>query len=527
MVSHEFAGRAIRSVGKRQPRSLSARGLVVLLALAGAALKPAGSAAMASTEQNAKEPPSKRVLIVTGQDYPGHKWRETAPVLAEGLAKDARLRVEVVEAPAFLASPELDEYDAVVLHFMDWEQPDPGPEARANLKRFVEGGKGLFLVHFACGAFQEWPEFRDLAGRAWDPKMRAHDPHGEFRVEITDTEHPITEGLGAFDTVDELYTCLTGDRPVDLLAVARSKVDGKDYPMAFSFAYGKGRVFHSPLGHDVVAIGNERVAELFRRGCAWAAGLPPVPEGPAGMGAARGKKVVFIAGTPSHGTGEHEWDQDAKLLKQCLDTSPNAGDIRTEVHFEGWPDDAGALDDADAIVMLSDGLGGHPLANPERSERVRALMRRGCGLACIHYAVAAPADKQAEFLEWIGGYWEMGYSENPINTVKVFPASPEHPICKGWQAFTIKDEFYYRIRFGENDARVAPVMAAMLPKDDPQRETLAWAVERADGGRGFGFTGGHFHDNWSVEPFRTMVLNAILWAAKAPVPDGGVQSTVE
>jgi len=224
-------------------------------------------------ETTDKKPLDKRVFLVTGQDYPGHKWKETAPVLAELLRKDSRLRVTVTEDPKTLASPDLGQYDAIVLHFMNWEQPDPGPEARANLKRFVEGGKGLMLVHFACGAFQEWPEFRELAGRVWDPKLRGHDPFGTFRVDIVDKTHPVTKGMEAFDTTDELYTCLVGDRAVEMLATAKSKVDGKDYPMAFVFTSGKGRVFHSPLGHDVGAFTNQHVAELMRRGCAWAAGL--------------------------------------------------------------------------------------------------------------------------------------------------------------------------------------------------------------------------------------------------------------
>jgi len=217
----------------------------------------------------------KHVLIVTGQDYPGHKWQETAPVLAKALSEDARLKVTVTEDPKKLAASELQQYDAVVLHFMNWEQPDPGPEARENLKRFVESGKGLVLVHFACGAFQDWPEFRNLAGRSYDPKLPPHDPFGTFHVEIVNKEHPITKGMHGFDTTDELYTCLAGDRPIDVLATAKSKVDGKDYPMAFSFTYGKGRVFHSPLGHDAAALANPAVGELFRRGCAWVAGLHP------------------------------------------------------------------------------------------------------------------------------------------------------------------------------------------------------------------------------------------------------------
>jgi len=218
------------------------------------------------------------VLIVTGIDHPAHNWRQTAPVLAEMLRKDKRLEVRIVEDPHFLDSSALQRYDVVVLHFMDWEEPAPGQKARANLQKCVKDGKGFFVVHFGCGAFQDWPEFRNLAGRVWDPKARAHDPRGPFRVNITDVSHPITKGLKSFETEDELYTCLTGDRPVDMLATARSKVDGKNYPMAFAFNYGKGRVFHSALGHDAKAISNPGAAELFRRGCAWAAGMPPVLE---------------------------------------------------------------------------------------------------------------------------------------------------------------------------------------------------------------------------------------------------------
>jgi len=222
--------------------------------------------------------PSKRVVIITGQDYPGHPWKLTSPVLAEILRKDPRLEVDVVDQPAFLASPKLAEYDTIVLHFMDWEQPDPGPVARKNLQDLVQSGKGLVLVHFACGAFQDWPEFATLAGRAWDPTLRGHDPHGKFQVDIVDTAHPITRGMAPFDTVDELYTCLAGDRPIHLLATARSKVDKKNYPMAFILNEGKGRVFHCPLGHDVQAFQAEGVGELFRRGCAWTAFLEPTPK---------------------------------------------------------------------------------------------------------------------------------------------------------------------------------------------------------------------------------------------------------
>jgi len=223
------------------------------------------------------EAQTRKVLIVTGIDHPAHDWSKTKVALDKVLKADERFQVELVEDPNRLADPELQAFDVVVIHFMSWQKPPPGQQARENLQEFVNNGKGLFVLHFGCGAFRDWPEFRNLAGRTWDPKLRAHDPRGPFRVEIVDQKHPITRGLESFETEDELYTCLAGDRPIHLLATARSKVDGKDYPMAFVFEYGKGRVFHCALGHDVKAIENPPAAELLRRGCAWAAGLTPVP----------------------------------------------------------------------------------------------------------------------------------------------------------------------------------------------------------------------------------------------------------
>lgn len=215
------------------------------------------------------------VLIVTGIDYPGHPWKLTAPVLGEAIGADERLDVTITEKPGDLANEDLSEYDVIVLHFMDWEVPDPGPAARANLKRVIARGTGMVMVHFACGAFQEWGEFVELAGRVWDPNLRGHDPHGKFTVKITEPEHPVMKGISDFETVDELYTCLTGDTPIKILAEARSKVDGKDYPMAFVLEYGKGRVMHSVLGHDVRAFESPEVKRLFRNACAWGAGLEP------------------------------------------------------------------------------------------------------------------------------------------------------------------------------------------------------------------------------------------------------------
>ncbi|MCB1128298.1 MAG: ThuA domain-containing protein [Verrucomicrobiae bacterium] len=272
-------------------------GLVRLLAGLAALLLPATNTPAAEPPSASAEAPAlpvtvpidlpapaagTAVLIVTGIDYPGHPWRETAPVLQAELEKDPRLHVRVAADPSVLGSPRLHDWDVIILHFMDWEIPGPGPAARENLQRAVAGGRGLMLTHFACGAWDgnEWPEFVRLAGRVWfgPDGGRQHDPRGKFTVEIANPDHPITRGMKSFETDDELYTCLTGDTPIQVVAQARSKVGQKYYPMAFTAEYGKGRTFHTVLGHDAHAYtNNPGVGELMRRGCAWAAGLPPLP----------------------------------------------------------------------------------------------------------------------------------------------------------------------------------------------------------------------------------------------------------
>jgi len=218
-----------------------------------------------------------RVLLVTGQDHPAHRWIETAPVLRQILEADGRLEVRITEDPHHLAAPTLDRYRLVLLHFMNWEQPGPGPAARENLRRFVERGGGLAGLHFACGAWHgEWPGFVELLGRIWHgpgPDKPQHDPRGPFLVRIADRAHPVTHGISDFVTDDELYTCLEGTLPIRILAEATSRIDGRAHPIAWVRTYGQGRVFFTTLGHDPKALTNAAVPRLLRQGCYWAAGL--------------------------------------------------------------------------------------------------------------------------------------------------------------------------------------------------------------------------------------------------------------
>lgn len=224
-----------------------------------------------SNISTAQKPTSIRVLIVTGMDIEAHDWRKTTEAITEELEKDARMKVDTLSDIYALSSYNLSPYDVVYLNFNNWKKPDPDKKAQRNLEQFVAKGGGLVVAHFASGSFESWPDYVKLAGRVWD-RVNTHDPRGPFRVEITDTSHPITKGMDSFDTDDELYICLTGEEPVHVLAQAKSVVTGKYHPMAFIHKYKKGRTFHIALGHDAKAIHIPGTAELIRRGVVWAAG---------------------------------------------------------------------------------------------------------------------------------------------------------------------------------------------------------------------------------------------------------------
>jgi len=238
-------------------------------------------------------------------------------------------------------------------------------------------------------------------------------------------------------------------------------------------------------------------------------------------------KIVLIAGRPSHGPGEHEFNAGTKLLVKCLGEVPGVDPVFVA---GGWPEDDHVFDDAKSVVFFMDGGGSHPMIQKHRLETMRKLMNQGVGLVCLHYAVEFPKGKAGDqLLDWLGGYYETGYSDNPHNTADVVPKE-DHPITRGVKPFRANDEWYYKIRFRPDDPRVTPILVAKsLVGHDKKTYTdqvVGWATERQDGGRAFGFTGAHFHENWGIPEFRTLVLNAILWSAKVEVPSSGVKCDV-
>ncbi|MCX7872001.1 MAG: ThuA domain-containing protein [Verrucomicrobiae bacterium] len=254
------------------------------------------------------------------------------------------------------------------------------------------------------------------------------------------------------------------------------------------------------------------------------------------------KKLIIIAGKPSHPPGMHEFRAGALLLQKCLQNVPG---LTTLVYSNGWPQEANAFDGADGIVIYSDGGGGHPAIQGDRLKVLQEFARKGVGIGMMHYACETPANKGGnEFLEWIGGFYEDKVSCNPMWSPE-FKEFPEHPITRGLKPFSILDEWYFNIHFRDKMEGITGILVA-TPSDEVRKgpyvwpkgpyphiiaasgrpEIMLWVVERPDGGRGFGFTGGHYHKNWGDPNFRKVILNTLVWLVKMDVPANGIESTV-
>jgi hypothetical protein len=265
------------------------------------------------------------------------------------------------------------------------------------------------------------------------------------------------------------------------------------------------------------------------------------------------KKIVLVAGKPSHPPRMHEFNAGVQLLDACL---KQVDGVESHFVLNGWSEDESIFEGDDAIVFYMDGGARHEaVQGSRRMEMVDRWSKQGVGIGCMHYGVEVVADQAGqEFKRWIGGHYEHLFSCNPI-WEPAFAHFPDHPVTRGVRPFSIKDEWYFNMRFvadlsGHESAQVdgtifTPLLVA-TPSDEVRNgpyvypagpyehiqanagraEAMMWVVERKDGGRGMGFTGGHFHDNWGNDEFRKVVLNSLLWLAKAEVPHSGVESTL-
>lgn len=238
-----------------------------------------------TTPESADDAPIRVLILAGNAAHRWHNWERTTPALTALLERDPRVRVEVSHDLEDLGRKRLADYQVIVQNYCNWHDPK-GVSARAKTAfiDFLRSGGGLVVVHFANGAFHsslpgagasDWPEYRKIVRRVWDHAGQSgHDAFGRFTVRVTAARHPITSGLTDFAVIDELYYRQAGNEPVEPLLTARSRVTGRDEPLAFAYSYGKGRVFQTLLGHSAQTYDTFEAREIVRRAVAWAAGRP-------------------------------------------------------------------------------------------------------------------------------------------------------------------------------------------------------------------------------------------------------------
>ena len=243
-------------------------------------------------------------------------------------------------------------------------------------------------------------------------------------------------------------------------------------------------------------------------------------------------KIVLLAGPVSNKPGQHEYFSGCAMLMKCLKQTPGVWPVMAA---EGWPKNEAVLKGAKSVVVFMDGGPKCALFEGSRWQTLGGLMKDGAGLVVLHQAVDIPEEQAAEFKSWAGAVWQKDIGSRGHWDMSFTPDA-KHDALRGVAPFSApKDGWLYNLHFAEKN--VSPVLTGTVPDNSRstadakshagRAEVIAWAYERPNGGRSFGFTGCDLHKNWEVEAQRRLVVNGILWSAKVNVPANGAPVTID
>lgn len=215
-----------------------------------------------------------QILILSGSN--NHEWQETTPFLQNMFAESGVFTVEITNRPDTLSFKTLKQFDAIVSNWNSWPDNDRrwNSALEEGIIQYLEEGGGFLFFHASTSAFYNWPEFREITTASWEENTN-HGKKDTVEVYITDSNHPITQGLENFQLFDELWINARKNPGFTVLGSAtdkKQKEQGTPHqPAIFTLNVGEGRVFHTILGHDTVAMGTPGFKKLMLRATEWVA----------------------------------------------------------------------------------------------------------------------------------------------------------------------------------------------------------------------------------------------------------------
>jgi type 1 glutamine amidotransferase len=233
------------------------------------------------------------------------------------------------------------------------------------------------------------------------------------------------------------------------------------------------------------------------------------------------KKLLLLwQGPDGHPPQTHEYEAGLKTLEKLLDKTPGLDIARVRAD-EPWREGPAVLAKADGVVLFLAEGAKWSQQNTKRAAALADLAKRGGGIAVLHWAMGTKDAKNIEpFVALAGGCHGGPDRKYKVLATDVHIADAKHPVTRGMRDFKARDEFYYHLKFVKSKETITPLLQADI---DGNRETVAWAWQRADGGRSFGFSGLHFHENWGVPEYRRLIVQGVVWTMGGVVPAEGLK----
>jgi len=234
------------------------------------------------------------------------------------------------------------------------------------------------------------------------------------------------------------------------------------------------------------------------------------------------KEVLLLGAKRDHPKGRHQYMAGLRVLAKCLEGVP---DVKTHVIAadEPWTQGPDLLKKADCIVLYLGQGAKFIQASPQRLAAIQDLARRGGGIVALHWAAGTQDAKYIEpFRGLVGGCHGGPDRRYVVMEGDLRVADRGHSVTQGVADLRVSDEFYFRLKFAKQ-GKLQPILQVPI---EGNLETVAWAYERPDGGRSFGFTGADRHENWRLVAYRRLAAQGVLWTLRLPVPRGGLPAEV-